>query len=316
MKYKISELEKIRNDSIASCRPEIAKRWDYDENVNVLGLFDDEPENVFYNSEKKYHFKCEYGHKFVSIIPKDIPYVLCPICGEKYIYMEDKYTSLRQATVYFYLKKIFPKAELNYLYCQHIWDIFIPELDLYIEYDSKEFHSSTSQNKKDRKLDAFAKKHGTLARIDAQYDGDFDNINKIAKKVSPGKYDLPDNTCRLLEDVYMTCDYLKYKFGIDGTLDIDWERDKPAIKELLNLMPGPIAENLEEVDGKDETELYKPLDKKELEIIEGLLNHEILGMELDMIGIRQKTNIEEKYKRLNVIKNAYDKIIRLKAQQI
>lgn len=312
MYYRVSRKEKIKNNSIAMCRPAIAKRWDYSHHYG--GLFETTPEDVSYDSKGDYYFKCEHGHKFVSKIDKDIPYVLCPICGEKYKYMEDQYTSLRQATVYFYLKKIFPKAEMNYIYCQHVWDIFIPELDLYIEYDSKEFHSSQSKREKDMKLDAFAKKHGTLARIDAQYDGDFDNINKIAKKLRPDKYDLPDNTCRLLEDVYMTCDYLKYKFNITGTLDIDWERDKPVIKELLNLMPSPFPENLEEIEKKDEVELYKPLDKKELTIIEELLLNEIGKAETGLCMQIYKVSEDEDFKRIESLKKAYDKILRLRVQ--
>lgn len=233
MYYRVSRKEKIKNNSIAMCRPAIAKRWDYSHHYG--GLFETTPEDVSYDSKGEYYFQCEEGHKFVSKIDKDIPYVLCPECEESYVYIENKFISLRQATLYFYLKKVFPDAKMNHNEGNHLWDIYIPSLNLLIEYDSKEFHSDEARILKDKEHDVWAKIVGRqLARIDAQYDGDFDNINKIAKKIHPGKYDLPDNTCRLLEDVYMTCDYLKYKFGITGTLDIDWQRDKSLIKELTN----------------------------------------------------------------------------------
>jgi len=80
-------------------------------------------------------------------------------------------TSLEEIRFFYFIRQIFPEAQNRFVFIydknkSFELDIFIPHLNLAIEYDGVYFHSSKSMIKKDLKKNGICKKNGiTLIRI-------------------------------------------------------------------------------------------------------------------------------------------------------
>lgn len=220
--------------SVYYSRPNIMKYWDYEGNI-VDPKF-------LKNDVKEFVIACKCpkcGYKWHQFIPTDRDHVNCFKCNgyDSYVYEEDKYNSLRQAACYYYLKKVIPDLESNYLASNGFrFDLYSNNLNLIIEIDSKEFHQFTEL--KDADNDAFAKENGiTIARLNPQYNGEFDNINAYARSLNEEYFSyLDDRSCDVNDGVLMCLLYVRDKFNIDVSgLDIDCRRDLVKINENRNI---------------------------------------------------------------------------------
>ena len=70
-KMNLSEKE----NSIASCCPEIIQYWDYEKNGKIT------PEQISHASVKKAFFKCEAGHEWEAIVSNFASHPWCPYCS-------------------------------------------------------------------------------------------------------------------------------------------------------------------------------------------------------------------------------------------
>lgn len=70
-KMNLSEKE----NSIASCCPEIIQYWDYEKNGRIT------PEQISHASVKKAFFKCESGHEWEAIVSNFASHPWCPYCS-------------------------------------------------------------------------------------------------------------------------------------------------------------------------------------------------------------------------------------------
>ena len=136
-------------------RPEMKEQWDFEKNkdVDIYSVSD--------RSKKIVWWKCKNGHNYRDAIFRRCDRVFCSICYDMHG------TSFPEQAVYYYIKSKFKTAKNRYKYNGKIEiDVFIPELNIGIEYDGKYFHSSENAKKKDRiKEEELKKNEIKLIRI-------------------------------------------------------------------------------------------------------------------------------------------------------
>lgn len=149
---------KIASDewSLEIKAPWLLKEWDYEKNKPFL------PKEYTPYSNKKVWWKCELGHNWYASINKRINGSKCPTCWK------EMRTSFPEQCVLFYLKKIFTNVcnsfQFKYNKYSVEFDIFIPEINVAIEYDGEHYHKDKLHN--DIKKNMIAKNSGiTLYRI-------------------------------------------------------------------------------------------------------------------------------------------------------
>ena len=147
-------------NDFATKHPKLLEEWDYEKN-DKLGI---KPDKIIMGKRMKVWWKCSKGHEWQSAINDRIRnnklYNRCPICSS---YLR---TSIPEKIIYYYISKVYPKTIANYkpdwLNHKEI-DIFIPEINLSIEYDGYYYHKDT---KKDTEKDNLCVKNNVkLIRI-------------------------------------------------------------------------------------------------------------------------------------------------------
>ena len=121
--------------------PEVAAEWNYDKNTIL-------PNVVLSGSNKKYWWRCQRGHEWeASVTNRVYKKTGCPICSR------ERSISLPEKTLFFYLKDYFSdiqeQASFYWLAPREI-DIFIPSLNLGIEYDGQYWHTDVDSDKEKR----------------------------------------------------------------------------------------------------------------------------------------------------------------------
>ena len=127
-------------NSISVTHPEIAKEWDYEANVNLSFT----PDTISIGSSRKAWWRCSRcGHKLLSTINNRGQSKGCPNCNTQ--------TSFPEQAVFYYIKSAFQDAINRYSYHNTEIDIYIPSIQVGIEYDGVFFHDDrlTHENKKD-----------------------------------------------------------------------------------------------------------------------------------------------------------------------
>ncbi len=130
-------------NDFATKHPQLLKEWDFEKN-DKLGI---KPDEIVMGGRQKVWWKCERGHEWQCAINARIRnnklYNRCPTCSS---YLR---TSIPEKIIYYYLKKKYPKTIANYkpewLRPKEI-DIFIPELNVGIEYDGYYYHGNSKRD--------------------------------------------------------------------------------------------------------------------------------------------------------------------------
>jgi len=147
------------DNCLATVKPEIAKQWHPEKNGDVT------PYDVTAHTNKKYWWVCPRGHDYPAS-PNTRKNALngCQKCSN------ELHTSFPEQSIFFYIKKIFSNAEnrKNILIDKSKrieLDIFIPNLNLAIEYDGV-FHRNPRNQKIDERKNIFLKENGiSLVRL-------------------------------------------------------------------------------------------------------------------------------------------------------
>ncbi len=139
---------------LATVFPDIAIEWNYERNQGL------NPEDISYGSSKKVWWKCGKGHEWQSSLSHRVGGRGCPICKS------ERATSFPEQAIYFYLLKMFPDAINRY---KSPWlknngvvmeiDVYIPSLNIGVEYDGQAFHTN---KERDEKKDELASEHGVV----------------------------------------------------------------------------------------------------------------------------------------------------------
>ncbi len=143
-------------NDLVTTHPELLQEWDYEKNKDL------HPQTLIEGSNKSVWWKCvRCGHEWKATVASRTKGSGCPECSS------GVGTSFQEQTIYFYIKKIFPDAINGYSpeweKSKYEFDIYIPKLNLGIEYDGQRWHQNSS---KDAKKTAWAIRNGAkLIRV-------------------------------------------------------------------------------------------------------------------------------------------------------
>ncbi|MBP5444910.1 MAG: zinc-ribbon domain-containing protein [Acholeplasmatales bacterium] len=222
------KLAKGEND-LETVFPDIAREWNYEKN----GLL--KPSDVVYGSSKKVWWKCKLGHDYeMKVCVRAYKLTNCPIC------QKERHTSFIEQTILFYSMKVFKstksQVKFDWLGKGEI-DIFIPELNLGIEYDGGYWHKDINR---DLKKDILCQEHNIdLIRIRGSKCPIYETNIKLIRIENEYKNSIIEE---VLKSVF---DYIKEKYNLYFFIDINIDRDYIEITEKFVL--GEKVGNLEEL---------------------------------------------------------------------
>lgn len=201
------------NDLATIC-PNLAEEWDYERNqIN--------PYEVTYGSNKSVWWICKNGHEnYKQSIVRRYHGAGCQVCNTIL------QTSFPEQAILFYVKKLFPNAKNKYrdpFKGVMELDIFIPTLNVGIEYDGKAWHKGSKSLKKEEKKYKICSSQGIFLYRFKEIE---ESLSYSDKTIFVGKFNeynyksLDDAICSLLNDI-----------APDNNVDVDVERDRFLILE-------------------------------------------------------------------------------------
>ncbi len=133
-----------KND-LATTHPEIAKEWHPTKNKF-------KPSEVRYGTRQKVWWICPHGHEYQATINHrtSVNGTQCPICNS------GRQTSFAEQAFYYYIKKIRPDAISRYkadFLGKLELDIFIPSINVAIEYDGFAWHKENKRQREQKKYE-------------------------------------------------------------------------------------------------------------------------------------------------------------------
>ncbi len=222
-------------NDLATVNPTLTKEWDYEKNREL------NPNMVSAGSEKKVWWKCEKGHEWQARIRDRNLGTNCPICAK------ELQTSFPEQSIYFYIKKLFPDAINGDKHLGIEFDVFIPSINIAIEYDGVFWHKN--KKTRDERKNKFCEKNNILL-IRVREDSDCEWIENDYLKII---------TCGTSEVGLKNALELLMSF-LNKEIEIDLNRDRSDIyslfinnqkvKSLLNLNPQLSKEWNYEKNGK------------------------------------------------------------------
>lgn len=150
----------------------VLKKWNYKRN-NIL------PSKCSRTSKTKVWWKCNIcGYEYQNSICNEVSNIYCPQCNKR------NKTSFPEQIIYYYLKKIFPDAINGYKDIENEIseiDIYIPSLNIGIEYDGINWHRGELSYKKElKKYEACKNKNIYLIRFkEKALERDFKTCDEI-----------------------------------------------------------------------------------------------------------------------------------------
>ena len=132
-------------NDLCTTHPELIKEWDFDKNIL-------RPDEVSKGSNKVVWWKCKKGHSFQQRIShRALNGSGCVICN-------NNGTSLPEIAIFICFRKLFKNTKYRKKINNIEYDVYVPELNLLIEYDGMPWHENSEE--RDRKKYLFAKNNG------------------------------------------------------------------------------------------------------------------------------------------------------------
>ena len=205
------------HNDLQSTNPEIAKEFDVEKN----GIT---PDQVMAGSNnKKYWFICPKGHSYSATLLNRKKGRNCPICAK------EMHVSFPEKAIFFYLKKYNFEVKENYRapYLKNKeFDIYIANINFAIEYDGKVWHKNIQR---DIEKDYISEINGVkLIRIREIGCPDYDSASIKFYVTAESIGELED----AIRFVIKTANPI---IELNDTLDINIERDRTSIYELMDL---------------------------------------------------------------------------------
>ena len=196
-------------NDLKTLNPILAAEWDYEKNHPLT------PMDVFSHSSKFVWWKCkDCGNSWKSKINNRANGKNCPQCGFKG-------TSFVEQTLFFYIKKHFPEAVSRKRIGVFEFDIYIPTINVAIEYDGSYFHSIEGAIEREMKKNVFAEKQGIkLIRL-----------REIPLNNSPNSTNISCN-CSNWSNIEDTCIALLDYLCIQEKCDISIKKDYSLIVSM------------------------------------------------------------------------------------
>lgn len=204
--------------------PNLVKEWHPTKNNPLL------PEHFTANSSQKVWWKCAKGHEWKTAINHRANGSGCPYCRSS------AQTSFPEQAIYYYVKKAYPDTINGYtdMFNNHGMelDVYVPSLNIGIEYDGIAFHKTTAQKRREEKKYVICKEHGTF-------------LIRIRENPIDDTINICDKTIAVTNS--LTASITELKVNLPKLFDIDVMRDEQLIranfyselkdKTLLNLYP-------------------------------------------------------------------------------
>lgn len=235
---------KGKND-LATTHPDIAKEWDQSSNGELT------PFDVTSGSGKKVSWKCPRGHVYKATILHRTygAGTNCPICHS------GRQTSFAEQALYYYVKKLFPNAVNGYkeIFAKGMeLDIYIPELQLGIEYDGVYWHHKkpATYEREERKYKICRTQGIKLLRIREKRVSDTDfpaaDICFFMPEDVSGSEALNQMIQRVLADIDPASNMWTRKnpFHYMSDVSVDVDRDR---FEIMAYLRGPVKNSVAEV---------------------------------------------------------------------
>ncbi|MFC5452173.1 zinc-ribbon domain-containing protein [Paenibacillus aestuarii] len=189
---------------LAVSKPNLAKQWHPTKNGTLT------PYDVTPGSGKAVWWICKKGHeRKVAVNSCSDKDDICPICSA-----ENK-TSFMEQALYFYIKRVFANASnreiIEFMGKKSEADIFIPELNLAIEYDG--FHHKKSGNiKKDERKNRFFYLNGIrLIRIRG---ADFPDLQAFGSSVITQYSNKEEEITSVVQEIFQ---FIRSEFVLSQT---------------------------------------------------------------------------------------------------
>lgn len=210
-------------NDLSTINPELASEWHPTKNLPLT------PQMVGASSNKNVWWKCRFGHDYKCRVIDRKKGVGCSECSKRF------QTSLPEQTIRYYVNRYFSNAISGYrpncLNGSEI-DVFIPDINVGIEYDGQRYHS---QIVRDQEKDLQCALNGiTLIRIREP------KCPPIERK-DPTIW-LRDLSDKSLSDA-ITC--LLVEMGVEDSINIDITKDKQSILSFFHNTA--ISGNIEEI---------------------------------------------------------------------
>lgn len=215
-RIKAYKQTKIRqNGSLQSNNSVLALQWNFNKNGDLT------PENVTCKSTIKVWWICEKGHEWEATINNRAKGKGCPYCNG------ERKTSIPEQIIFYYLSLLFD-VKNRYLLDKHEIDVYIPCLQIGIEYDGVYWHSSGNKNRVDADKDKYLQeKNIKLIRVKES-----DCYSKSDHTIT---YQYSYDYHTMKQVVLDILDIISSVTNVQYLLDIDVHRDMPSIIRLLNL---------------------------------------------------------------------------------
>ncbi len=236
----MAKLIKGKNDLATVC-PNLAKEWHPTKNDGLL------PSDITAGSGKKVWWLCPLGHEYQAKIHdrnRSTGGTRCPICRAR------AQTSFPEQAILFYVKKLYPDAVSKY---KGIFertmelDIYIPSIQLGIEFDGAHWHNSSDQFEREKKKYEICRTHQiTLIRVKektvSQWNDVADAIYYIPK--APKYPQLEETINAILDSIDPNSNMWTRRNPLcfRSTVRADLERDRGEILSYLSEINNSLAE--------------------------------------------------------------------------
>lgn len=204
---------------ISISHPNLLNEWDYD--LNEIS-----PDQLTYGSSKKAFWRCQINHSWQASINTRVKGHGCPYCRSS--------TSLNELLIFSELSYIFPNAIHRYIKDKKEIDVFLPEVNIGIEYDGFRWHKENDL--KDRNKNLFYEKNGVkIIRIRQKGLPKIASDDIIAEKKLNAKVVIDD----LLRNILNSGRANKYKSQIINYIKLVGVANDSKYQELLAYHPFP-----------------------------------------------------------------------------
>ncbi len=196
----------------ATVHPELLKEWDFSKNTL-------QPDEILPSIAKKVWWKCDKGHEWQASLNHRHRGTGCPICSK------ESSTSFPETAITYYLGKCIKVENRKKVYGKEI-DIFIPSLNVGIEYDGMYYHSGKKVRERDDNKTNFLKGKGIfLIRVKESTFFQYDIVNNIIYTPIDPKYNY------LLNVITTILGILQKKYNLILKVNVDITRDRIKILE-------------------------------------------------------------------------------------
>lgn len=194
-----------KNGSLLHNHPNIASQWHPTKNGNLT------PANITAGSSKKIWWICDMGHEWEASVNSRVRGNGCPFCSGELA------TSYPEQILYFYLSQV-TKAINRYKLFGKELDVYLPELNVGIEYNGHYYHKNRLKQDEE-KLNFFEEK-GIRIIV----------IKESTHNLTDGNMIYYQNKASNYLSLEWVINYIIRTLNLD-TVDIDINRDRIKIQE-------------------------------------------------------------------------------------